>query len=84
MCCSTGRKESFSGVPQEGFICPSSSPWMLIAFHFSAFPLLVEEAVRLLPDISSDWPCLDQRFVPAPSAMAREMGHVWGIRITDQ
>lgn len=38
--------------------------------------------MRLLPDISSDWPCLDQRFVPAPSAMAREMGPVWGIRMT--
>lgn len=42
----------------------------------------MEEAARLLPDISSDWPCLDQRFALTWSAVVKEVDHVWGVRMT--
>lgn len=64
VCCYTGLQESFSGVLKRGLfvllVLSGCSSLTLEVF------LSVEEAVRLLPDISSDWPCLDQRFVPAP------------------
>lgn len=54
---------------------------MIIPFPTWLFllPLLVvEEASRLLLDTSSDWPCLGQGFVPAGSAMAKQVGSCVG------
>lgn len=69
----------------EGLSCPCSSLWMIIPFPIWVFLLpflLVEEALRLLPDTSSDWPCLGQGFVPAGSPVAKQVGSCVENRMT--